>query len=521
MAIQFLPQYSTPLFDAVVSYAKEKKISFHTPGHKHGDGIQKKFREFVGPKIFDIDLTLLEEVDSLHDPKGVIKEAQILAAQAFGADYTFFLVNGTSVGNQAMILATCNPGDKIIIPRNVHKSVYAGIILSGAEPIYVQPEVSNEINIVCNVEPKTIEEKLNEHPDVKVVLVTNPTYNGICADLKEIEKIVHQRKKILLVDEAHGPHFKFNEKLPLCAMDAGADIVVQSTHKILACVTQASMLHAKKGLIDILRLKRILQLLQTTSPSYILMSSLDVARMQMATEGKELLDRTLELSEFARLKINQIERLKCFGKEFTGRKGIHNLDITKLTVNVDDLGITGYHVSKILNQNYKIQIEFAEIRNLLSIISIGNNKKDIEDLLLALKEIVKYTKEELKWTSLESFYPIVFPDFSSEVVLSPREAVFAKTSKIPFKDSVGRISAEIVAPYPPGIPVLVPGERISQDAYHYLIKLKNLGARISGQDDSHLNTIKVVCEGKIVYNNILLELDKKEKSGDQLKVVAN
>lgn len=511
MVNQSLHQYNIPLFDAVVNYAKEKKISFHTPGHKHGDGIQKRFREFVGPKIFDIDLTLLEEVDSLHDPKGVIKSAQKLASQAFGADYTFFLVNGTSVGNQAMILATCNPGDKIIIPRNAHKSVYAGVILSGALPIYVQPEVNDEINVVCNVEPGIIEEKLEEYPDVKAVLITNPTYNGVCANLKEIERIVHGRKKILLVDEAHGPHFKFHEKLPLCAMDAGADIAVQSTHKILACVTQASMLHAKKGIVDILRLKRILQLLQTTSPSYILMSSLDVARMQMATEGRDLLEKVLELSLFARAKINQVPNLRCFGEEFVGRKGIYDLDVTKLTVDVCSLGITGYYMSKILNQNHKIQIEFADIKNLLAIVSIGNNKKDIEDFLFALKEISKHMMKELKWTLREDLKG-TFPEFSSEVVLKPRDAVFAKTSKIPFKDSIGRISAEIVAPYPPGIPVLVPGERISLDAYHYLIKLKNSGAGINGQDDSSLNTIKVVEEDKILYNNIHVEIsDKKEK----------
>ncbi|MFH1823733.1 MAG: aminotransferase class I/II-fold pyridoxal phosphate-dependent enzyme [Candidatus Firestonebacteria bacterium] len=494
-------QLKTPLFDAVVNYAKKKKISFHTPGHKHGDGISKRFRDFVGARIFDIDLTLLEEVDSLQDPKTVIKDAQKLAAEAYGTDYSFFLVNGTTIGNHAMILSVCLPGDKIIIPRNAHKSVIAGVIISGAIPIYVYPKVDKDLGIICNVTPTQIEEKIKEHPDVKAILITNPTYNGITTDIREIVRIAHQYKKILLVDEAHGPHLKFHPDLPTSAMEGGADICVQSTHKIISGMTQASMLHARRT-IDILKLKRILQLLHTTSPSYILLASLDVARMQMATSGSEILSRVIDLAEETRKHINNLG-LRCFGKEITGKEGIFGLDVTKLTIDTRNIGNTGYEVSRLLNKKYGIQVEFATPSNLLAIVSLGNTKNDIYKLTRALKDIKKNFK--INENIVKALPDIGFPEFASEVVLTPREASFSVTKKVSFKDSIGLICAEIVSPYPPGIPLLVPGERITKEAYNYLHLLKELGNIINGQDDKSLQTIKVVCETRHEVNGLAQE----------------
>lgn len=500
-------QLRTPLFNAVVNYAKKKKISFHTPGHKHGDGIPKKFRDFVGAKIFDIDLTLLEEVDSLQDPKTVIKEAQKLAAEAYGADYSFFLVNGTTIGNQAMILSTCLPGDKIIIPRNAHKSVIAGIIFSGAIPVYVYPKYDKELGIICNVMPKQIEEAISEHPDVKAILLTSPTYHGIATDIREIVRIVHQHKKILLVDEAHGPHLKFHPDLPVSAMEAGADICVQSTHKIISGMTQASMMHARKT-VDILKLKRILELLHTTSPSYILMASLDVARMQMATQGREILSKVIILAEEARKQMKALH-IGCFGKEVVGREGIYGLDVTKLNIDIRNMGNTGYEVSKVLNKKYGIQVEFSTPTSLLGIVSLGNTKNDIYKFVYALKDIKKNYRADEHVAKAVSI--IEFPNIASEVALSPREASFSITKKVPFKDAIGLISAEIVCPYPPGIPLLIPGERITKEVYNYLHLLKDMGNIINGQDDKSLQTIKVVCETRHETHDLtqnILEFDK-------------
>ena len=485
-------QLRTPLFTAVVNYAMQKKISFHTPGHKHGDGIPKMFRDFVGSRIFDIDLTLLEEVDSLQDPKTVIKEAQKLAAEAYGADYSFFLVNGTTIGNQAMILSVIKPGEKLIVPRNAHKSVLSGVILSGAVPVYVYPKYDQELGVICNVTPKQIEEKIIENPDVKAILVTSPTYNGIATDIREIVRVAHQYKKILLVDEAHGPHLKFHPDLPLSAMEGGADMCVQSTHKIISGMTQASMMHARKT-VDILKLKRILQLLHTTSPSYILMASLDVARMQMATEGRAILSKVITLANLARTEIIQAG-LGCFGKEAIGREGIYDVDVTKLTIDTRAAGNSGYEVAKILNKKYGVQIEFAAPTNVLAIMSLGNTKEDINRLVKALKEIKKtFTPNEELIKKINS---VKAPELESEVVLTPREAAFSVTKKIPFKEAIGMVSAELICPYPPGIPVLAPGEKITKEVFEYLVYLKNLGNMINGQDDKTLQTVKVVAESR-------------------------
>ncbi|MEI7905573.1 MAG: aminotransferase class I/II-fold pyridoxal phosphate-dependent enzyme [Candidatus Firestonebacteria bacterium] len=486
-------QLKTPLFTAVVNYAKKKKISFHTPGHKHGDGIPKMFRDFVGSRIFDIDLTLLEEVDSLQDPKTVIKEAQKLAAEAYGADFSFFLVNGTTIGNQAMILSVCSPGEKIIIPRNAHKSVLAGVILSGAIPVYLYPKYDLELGVICNVTPKQVEEKIIENPDAKAILITSPTYNGIAADIREIVRVAHQYKKILLVDEAHGPHLKFHPDLPLSAMEGGADMCVESTHKIISGMTQASMLHARKT-VDILKLKRILQLLHTTSPSYILMASLDVARMQMATQGREILSKVINMANEARTDI-KAAGMECFGKEVIGREGIYDVDVTKLTIDTRAAGNSGYEVSRILNKQYGIQVEFAAPTNVLAIMSLGNTKEDIHRLLKALKEIKKgYTPNEELIKTVSS---VRMPEKESEVVLSPRDASFSNTKKIQFKEAIGMVSAEIICPYPPGIPVLAPGEKITKEVYEYIMFLKNLGNVINGQDDKNLNTVKVVWDARL------------------------
>jgi arginine/lysine/ornithine decarboxylase len=499
-----LNQQSTPLFDAVVAYAKDRKISFHTPGHKHGSAMPEAFRKFAGEHIFDMDLTLLDEVDSLHDPKTVIKEAQALAAQAYEADASFFLVNGTSGGNQAMIMATCYPGDKIIVPRNCHKSVLSGIILAGCQPIFIQPEINSELAIFCNVSNEQIKKALKEHPTARAVLVTHPTYQGIAADLAELAKIVHAEKKLLLVDEAHGPHLRFHEDFPLSAMEAGADLCVESMHKIVSGMTQASILHVRKKNVDLARLKRVLQLLTTTSPSYILMCSLDVARMQMATEGQALLTRTLELARLCRSEVNKIKGLFCFGHETVGSPGIFDLDETKLAITVADSGLTGYEVSNYLNREFKIQVEYADLFSVLVLISIGNSEKEIRRLVAGLQEIVQ---KHASHQPLASRRKLRLPSFIPESVMTPRQAMFAPVTKIPFKEAVGKISAEICSPYPPGIPIIVPGEKVTQEMVDYLREMHAVGARINGQDDPTLRTIKVIDESQLdhVPRNVDLE----------------
>ncbi len=469
-------QYRTPLFDAMVALAEARKVSFHTPGHKSGKGISTRFRKFVGSKIFTIDLTTLDEVDCLQKPVGVIREAQELAAEAHGADRSFFLVNGTTVGNHAMILSTVHPGEEVLVARNAHKSILAGIILSGATPRFFLPSFDPDLGIAINVSAAAAAEAMRTHPKARVVALTSPNYYGIAADMPTIIAAGQRQGKILIVDEAHGPHLHFHPALPPSAVDAGADLTVQSTHKIVGGMTQASMLHVKGDAVDAGRVAGILQMLQSTSPSYILMASLDLARMQMATEGRKLLGRAIELAEEARARINRIPGLRCLDGRQVKEWGDLSLDVTKLTISVKELGLTGYAASAILNAEFDIQVEMADLFNLLVIVSIGDRRDDLDRLVRALEALARRSHGPRPPQPGCGVPPI----HETRLACSPREAYFGEYVSVPLAEAAGRITCDIVTIYPPGVPILVPGEEISAAAVDYLQFLGRHGARIDG-----------------------------------------
>jgi len=478
-------QLRTPLFDAMVNLAESRKVSFHTPGHKSGKGISTRFRKFVGPKIFSIDLTTLDEVDSLQKPIGVIKEAQELASKAYGAERSFFLVNGTTGGNHAMVLSTCKPEDKILVPRNAHKSVLAGIILCGANPIFFSPSYDRDLKVLMNVTFEETRAAIDQNPDAKALFLTTPNYYGITADIERIIPFAHDRGIIVLVDEAHGPHLKFHPSLPISALEAGADIAVQSTHKIIGGMTQASMLHAQGNRINFRTLTNLLKVVQTTSPSYILMASLDLARMQMATEGEKLLEKTIKLAEEARLRINRIPGLSCFSKNTVQDSmfsKMGDLDVTKLTVTVKELGLSGYQVSQMLNSSYNIQVEMADPFHVLVIVSIGDRRDDLNRLVEALREISKNHPPKSDCSPLEE---VDLPLFQNKVEISSHEAFFSEHQFLNLPDAVGQVSSEIVTVYPPGIPVLIPGEVITREVIDYIKVMADLGATIDGLNESN------------------------------------
>ena len=486
-----LKQERAPLYEAVVSYVRKHKVSFHTPGHKHGQAIPAAFRHFVGETVFDMDLTLLAEVDSLHEPQTVIRDAQQLAAEAYGADASFFLVNGSTVGNQTMILSTCQPGDLVLIPRNAHQSVLAGVLLAGCEPIFMKPEINKDLGLYTNVTVGTVEAALKRWPKVKAVLITSPTYHGIAADTARLAELVHEHGIPLLIDEAHGPHLKFHDELPLSAMEAGADMAVQSTHKILAGMTQSSLLHAKAGRIDLGRVRKVLKLLTTTSPSYILMSSIDMARRQMAMDGVKLIGRALKLARKAREEVNKIEGFRCFGRESMGSGGVYDLDETKLTIAVHGMNATGYEVAHRLNKGHGIQVEYADLFSVFLIVSFGNTELEINRLIRALRSIslwakarrVKKRRKPVRWE---------LPGFSARPAVNPRYAFFAPKETVALEKAVGRVSAETISPYPPGIPLVVPGERLDMEAVRAIRALQAAGCRIQGPADASLETLQVV-----------------------------
>ncbi|KPU45374.1 arginine decarboxylase [Oxobacter pfennigii] len=482
-----LDQLQTPLFDALMQYVKRDTIPFHVPGHKKGDGMDSKFKDFIGTNALSIDVTVFKSVDSLHHPTGAIKLAQELAADAYGSDRAFFSIHGTSGAIQAMVLSVVSEGEKIIIPRNVHKSVTSGIILSGAVPVYMQPEIDSTIGVALGVTPETVEQTLKDNPDAKAVLIINPTYYGVATDIRKIANIVHSYNIPLIVDEAHGPHLGFNDRLPVSAMEAGADMCAQSTHKIIGSLTQSSLLHVKGHRVDVNRVKQIMSLLQTTSPSYILMASLDVARMQIATKGRELLDMTIDLSHYARNEINNIHGFYCFGNEVLNKKGAFAVDPTKLAICCKDLGITGYELDQILADEYHIQLEMSDLYNALAVGSFGDTKEKIDSLLHALKKIsLKYCGTTEKRGGV-----LEIPEIP-EQVLVPRDAFNRPKVSMSLEQSIGQISGEFLLAYPPGIPVLCPGERITAEIVEYVEEMKNAGLYVQGTEDPDVNFIKVL-----------------------------
>ncbi|HEY9764993.1 MAG TPA: aminotransferase class I/II-fold pyridoxal phosphate-dependent enzyme [Chroococcales cyanobacterium] len=437
---------TAPLAQALLEHKGKDPVSFHTPGHKGRIG---------GFPFADVDFTELPGLDDLHHPTGVLAEAQTLAAATFGADLSFFLVNGSTVGNQAMVMAACPPGRKILLPRNAHHSVLSGIILSGAIPVYLEPVWDPLLGAAQNLEVDTVAEALRNHPDAAAVLILHPTYWGCVSDLEKIASLVHQFGKILLVDEAHGAHFSFHPELPMSALEAGADLVVQSTHKTLGSLTQSSMLHRKGEKIPLERLQKTLRLLQSSSPSYLLMASLDLARQQMAREGAGKINGLLEMIRWTKERLEGIPGISphffpdCFAQ-----------DPTKFVLDFE--GISGEDVLDLLHEQ-GLDLELSSQNSVLALCSIGNEFSDFERLLAALGTISEIREGEKKFFSV----PPPLPDLA----LSPREAFFAESEVFSLDSCLGRICAEAIAPSPPGIPVLVPGERISREVLDFLASL--------------------------------------------------
>ncbi len=475
----------TPLLDALKKYASSNHAAFYTPGHKRGQGISPKLIDCFGTAVFKADLPELPELGSLFASESVIQSAQKLAAEAFGSSHTWFLVNGSTCGILAAILATCGIGDKIILPRNVHQSAIAGLILSGATPIFVNPEYDPVLDIAHSITFAGVEAALKQYFDIKAVMMVYPTYFGACGDIEKVAHLTHSYNIPLLVDEAHGAHFAFHSDFPTPAIKAGADLSVQSIHKTLGALTQASMLHVQGDRIDTNRLTKSLELVQSTSPSYLLLASLDAARQQMAVEGRQLMSRTLQLAESARTAISQIPGLRVL--ELTlPTPGFVALDKTRLTVNVSGLGITGFAADEIL-VDYDVIAELPSLQNLTFIISLGNTEADIEKLVQKLKILA--TKHKQVFETQSAIAPF---NLKSKLALTPRQAFYADTETLPIEQTRDRICGELVCPYPPGIPVLIPGEIVTNEAIAYLQNIQSLGGYISGCTDPSLSTLKVV-----------------------------
>jgi arginine decarboxylase len=477
-------QKKTPLFDAVKKYVDDKVIPFHVPGHKQGRGIPE-LREYIGERALQMDANGMDDLDYLTSPTGVIAESERLMAEAFQAEKAYFLVNGTTSGVLAMIMSACNPGDKVIIPRNAHKSTIGAVILSGAIPVYVQPEIDKRLGIAMAISTESLKNAIKENPHAKAVFVINPTYYGIAPDLKSIVRMAHRYAMAVLVDEAHGAHMSFHDDFPLTAMEVGADMSAISLHKTSGSLTQSSALLVRSSIIEDDRVRQVLNLTYTTSASYLLMCSLDIARKQLATRGNEILENTLETARWARQEINRIEGLYAFGRELAGTPGCYDFDETKLGVNVRRLGLTGYNVEKILRNEYNIQIELSDLYNILAITGVGETHENMEALVGALKDIA------LK-TGVTDYQDTVLIPENPPMIVSPRDAFYSPKKTVPLENSEGEIAGEMIMAYPPGIPVVCMGERITADIISYIKLLKEQKCELQGTVDPYVNNIRVL-----------------------------
>lgn len=478
-----LDQNRAPIYEALQTFRQMRVVPFDVPGHKHGRG-NPELKAFLGEQCVSIDVNSMKPLDNLCHPVSVIQEAEQLAADAFGAAYAFLMVGGTTSSVQSMVLSVCKRGDKIILPRNVHRSVINALVLCGAVPVYVNPEVDRRLGISLGMQREQVAKAIREHPDAVAVLVNNPTYYGICSDLRSIVSMAHDAGMYCLVDEAHGTHFYFGAGMPVSAMEAGADMSAVSMHKSGGSLTQSSLLLIGPNM-NAGHVRQIINLTQTTSGSYLLMSSLDISRRNLALRGREVFAKVVTMADYAREEINAIGGFYAFGRELINGNSIFDFDPTKLSVHTRDIGLAGIEVYDILRDEYDIQIEFGDIGNILAYLSIGDRPQELERLVSALAEIRRrYQTDSTGLLSQEYIDP--------EVVTSPQEAFYADKKSLPLHESAGHVCSEFVMCYPPGIPILAPGERITKEILDYIKYAKAKGCSMTGPEDPdilHLNVL--------------------------------
>ena len=476
----------TPLLQALEEYVSSDVVRFHMPGHKGGRMVWPPFRKALGRKVFAFDVTGIPGLDDLHQPSGVLMESQRQLAEACGAEVSFYSVHGTSLGVQALLLASASPGERVLLPRNVHKSIISGVILGGLEPVFLAPEWEPEFGIYLGLHPHRVEEFLSREGGVRALLVVSPTYHGVAADLPALAARAHARDLPFLVDEAHGAHFSFHPAFPLPAVAAGADGVAQGFHKVLGSLTQASVLHLRGPRLDRARVKSVLSLLQSTSPSYLLLASLEAARVHMEERGKRLWARALRLARYLRA---EVASLGFKVLEELPDPGL-SLDPTRVTVKVLDFGLSGLEAELFLRRR-GVQVEMGDLTSIVLIVGPGNTPGDGERLLQALGELRSAGGEKrsfLARVAEEMRIPPPLPPLEE----LPRRAFFGKRETVAFEAAGGRVAAEMVACYPPGIPVVCPGERVTEEVRDHLLLAREAGFRFSGCRHPRLETLEVL-----------------------------
>lgn len=490
-------QERMPFVEALESYKEQHFVPFHTPGHKIGVEAPQRLKDWMGPAL-PYDLGVMYALDDLHEPEGELKEAQDLTAELYGADHCWFSINGTTALIEAMIMGVVGPDETIIIPREAHRSVISGLVLSGAKPVYMDCQFDEQWGIPLGASLEDAVRTMEEHPEAKAILLVYPNYYGVGVDIVNIVKEAHKRGMVVLVDEAHGPHLPFSENLPVEAIAAGADLVAQSTHKSVGSLTQTSWLLGQGERINKRRVTQMHQMLQSTSPNYIFLASLDMARHQLATSGKDLVSRTVELSLYLRNELHKISGITTM--EYTDiQDRVTNYDVTKVLIDAKELGLTGVEFERMLRV-YSIEVELVQANHVLVLITIGDTKESVDALIKAVQavsddvlcEASKDTGTNDKAVQSLSKDSALLP--MPQVRVTPRNAIYAHREQVPLSEALHRIAGETIAYYPPGIPCVAVGEVISESVLQYIENRKALGYVPNGADDMTLETIWVIQE---------------------------
>ena len=478
-----LSQERAPIYEALEEFKKMRVVPFDVPGHKRGRG-NPELTRLLGEACVSMDVNSMKPLDNLCHPVSVIREAEELAAQAFGVAHAFLMVGGTTSAVQSMILSVAKRGDEIILPRNVHRSVMGAMVLCGAIPVYVNPECDDRLGIPLGMSVAAVKKAIEEHPRAKAILVNNPTYYGICSDIRSIVKLAHEKGMLCLADEAHGTHFYFGEGLPVSAMAAGADMAAVSMHISGGSLTQSSLLLTGPA-VSAGYVRQIINLTQTTSGSYLLLSSLDISRRNLALRGKEAFARVVELANYARKEINAIGGYYAYSRELINGDSIYDFDVTKLSVNTLDVGLAGIEVYDLLRDEYDIQIEFGDLGNILAYLSIGDRPREIERLVSALSEVRRRFGRDKSGLMKQEY-------IDPEVAVSPQDAFYSEKESLPIRETAGRVCSEFVMCYPPGIPILAPGERITKEILDYIEYAKRKGCSMTGPEDPEILRLNVL-----------------------------
>lgn len=478
-------QERAPIYEALDKFGKMRVVPFDVPGHKRGRG-NPELVKLLGEKCVGMDVNSMKPLDNLCHPVSVIRDAEKLAADAFGAQNAFLMVGGTTSAVQSMVMSAVQAGQKIILPRNVHRSVMGALVLCGAVPVYVNPECDAKLGIPLGMSLAQLKRTIECTPDAKAILVNNPTYYGICSDLRSIVRLAHEHNMLVLVDEAHGTHLYFGDNLPVSAMAAGADMAAVSMHKSGGSLTQSSLLLTGPR-VNADHVRQIINLTQTTSASYLLLSSLDISRRNLALRGRDAFAGVCELADYAREEINDLGGWYAFGKELINGDSIFDFDFTKLSVYTLDMGLAGIEVYDLLRDEYDIQIEFGDLGNILAYLSIGDRKRDVERLVSALSEIGRlYSKDRTGMMENEYIPPVV--------AVTPQYAFYAPKRSLPIEETAGYICSEFVMCYPPGIPILAPGERVTSKILEYIAYAKEKGCQLTGPEDAAIERLNVLVE---------------------------